>query len=222
MSENIYPIQLLNDIHNHFPDILYNPGRFRNVQDLLEYIRSVADRNPFTQGLQEYNDLISASSTPLSRTIPTSVQINRTTLPLNRSNINSTSIPLTRIEIPLTTGVSSSMNGVSNLISELLGMPEISMERFLNQRVIVAPSAADISRATRVERSDRVQLEMCTICQDDIALGQEMRRINYCSHYFHKDCLDTWLRTNVHCPICRHDIRESQPRAETATTTTNS
>ena len=52
---NIYSIGLLNDLHNHFPDILYNPHRFRNVQDLLEYFRQVARMNPYERGLQMYN-----------------------------------------------------------------------------------------------------------------------------------------------------------------------
>ena len=52
---NIYSIGLLNDLHNHFPDILYNPHRFRNVQDLLDYFRQVARMNPYVRGLQMYN-----------------------------------------------------------------------------------------------------------------------------------------------------------------------
>jgi len=35
-----YGIQFLDDIHTYFPDILYNPDRFTNVQTLLYYIRS--------------------------------------------------------------------------------------------------------------------------------------------------------------------------------------
>lgn len=27
-----------------------------------------------------------------------------------------------------------------------------------------------------------------------------------CMHLFHKDCVDQWLVTNKHCPICRVDI----------------
>jgi hypothetical protein len=55
-QQNIYPVQLLNDLHNHFPDVLYNPGRFRHVQDLLDYIRQVADVNPWSRGLNMYNN----------------------------------------------------------------------------------------------------------------------------------------------------------------------
>jgi hypothetical protein len=49
-----YPIQLLNDLHEHFPDILYNPERFQNVQDLLLYIRQVASINPYMSGRNLY------------------------------------------------------------------------------------------------------------------------------------------------------------------------
>lgn len=27
-----------------------------------------------------------------------------------------------------------------------------------------------------------------------------------CMHLFHTDCVDQWLVTNKHCPICRVDI----------------
>jgi thymidine kinase len=37
--ETHYDIQLLDDLHNYFPDILYAPQRFTSVVDLLAYIR---------------------------------------------------------------------------------------------------------------------------------------------------------------------------------------
>ena len=51
---NIYSIQLLNDLHNHFPDILYS-DRIRNTPDLLRYIRQVAQTNPYSRGLNMFN-----------------------------------------------------------------------------------------------------------------------------------------------------------------------
>jgi len=51
---SLYSISLLNDLHNHFPDILYRPERFRTVQDLLQYINHVAQTNPYNRGLSMY------------------------------------------------------------------------------------------------------------------------------------------------------------------------
>lgn len=35
-----YDIPLINDIHTHFPDLLYNIDRFESARDVLQYIRS--------------------------------------------------------------------------------------------------------------------------------------------------------------------------------------
>ena len=54
---NPYSISLLNDLHNHFPDILYRPTRFRNVADVLNYVVGVAQHNPYQEARREYERL---------------------------------------------------------------------------------------------------------------------------------------------------------------------
>jgi hypothetical protein len=49
-------------------------------------------------------------------------------------------------------------------------------------------------------------VESCSICREEYTNGQELRRINNCSHEFHKSCIDTWFNTNITCPICRGNI----------------
>jgi hypothetical protein len=41
-----------------------------------------------------------------------------------------------------------------------------------------------------------------------MSAGHSVRRLNRCGHTFHTTCIDTWFQRNVHCPVCRHDIRE--------------
>ena len=38
--ERYYGISLLDDLHNYFPDVLYNSNRFQTVQDLIQYIQN--------------------------------------------------------------------------------------------------------------------------------------------------------------------------------------
>jgi hypothetical protein len=200
MSNNIYPIQLLNDIHNYFPDVLYNPERFRSVQDLLDYIRSVADMNPYTRGLNMYN----ARQRPTRRPEP----VAPVTSPLPPA---SPSITATRINLP--------QSGLNGILSSVLGgafgdLLEIPLQgggvlqSFLEQPVVVRPTEGQINSAsTRYTNTVAVE-DVCTICQDTIDLNQEVRRLSHCNHLFHCNCIDTWFRTNVRCPTCRHDIRD--------------
>lgn len=224
MSQNIYPSLLLNELHNYFPDILYNPGRFRTVQDLLSYIRSVADTNPYVRGLSQYNNHISNTRINESRTPHRNYSIPSYASTFVR-NPNSTSAPIfttvidemptnTWSEFPFNTIRSPSNQGMPSILTvltELLGSPSTNpLQNFLDQRVVVAPTATQIEQATTVEIVSTAQDNLCTICQDNIETGQQARKINLCRHIFHKDCIDTWLQTNVHCPTCRHDIRDME------------
>ena len=74
--------------------------------------------------------------------------------------------------------------------------------------VRVYPSVAQIAAGTRLE-SVMVEGEVCAVCQDALELADEKRVINSCNHGFHRGCIDTWFQENVHCPVCRHDIRET-------------
>lgn len=40
--ETLYGVGLLDDLHNYFPAILYDPTRFRGIQDLLHYLQTNA------------------------------------------------------------------------------------------------------------------------------------------------------------------------------------
>lgn len=50
--------------------------------------------------------------------------------------------------------------------------------------------------------------EKCTICLSLFEDDCDVRRLP-CMHLFHRDCVDQWLATSKHCPICRVDIRSS-------------
>ena len=240
-QQNIYQVQLLNDLHNYFPDVLYNSGRFRNVQDLLEYIRQVADTSPYSRGLASYNNrqtlnarvntgrapptYRSVGLAPTAPTAPTTTStpsIPTTNTPQTQpvmTTVFEEHIPTTRIRVPLNTTNNTNTTMLMNTIlggmfSDLFtvgggGGGDAGLQGFLNQRVPVYPSAQEIDRATTLFRAgSNRQGDICTICQDDIVINQELRILDHCSHSFHRDCIDTWFQGNVNCPTCRHDIRE--------------
>jgi hypothetical protein len=91
----------------------------------------------------------------------------------------------------------------------LLGLPAPFLEP-----VPVRPTAAQIDENTVVEIVDAEE-EICAICQDQMPAGSQARCLNACDHRFHVGCIDTWFQRDVHCPVCRHDVREPADEAAT-------
>jgi hypothetical protein len=54
----------------------------------------------------------------------------------------------------------------------------------------------------------------CAICQEVISSGAV--KIRQCGHVYHRTCISSWFSMSVRCPVCRHDIRESGPVAQTS------
>jgi hypothetical protein len=113
-------------------------------------------------------------------------------------------------------------NPEQDLIQQLIN-PQNNLESLLHEAlhavfpqnlepVVVAPSAEQIAAATVIQ-TVTAENEMCPICQDSVEVGANMRHLTACGHRFHTGCIDTWFTRNVHCPVCRHDIREAEAEA---------
>ncbi|XP_012474840.1 RING-H2 finger protein ATL20 [Gossypium raimondii] len=45
---------------------------------------------------------------------------------------------------------------------------------------------------------------ICPICLSEYQPKDTLRTIPECSHYFHSDCIDEWLKMKASCPLCRN------------------
>lgn len=303
--EIIYGVQLLDDLHNYFPDLLYNNQRFTTVQSVLSYItRSTRRRfDLFSYGRSQYNNqtnsrtrnetdtkdnegdeededgdeddeteddgegdehqevsnlhvvLQSIMTPPQSRPsrstasnvaqpapVPDAIPVTPQPQPGSASARGSSPVPTSRIQrtyasvlggtsgsayrtqnlfslfpsfdnmlysIPTETTDQIDVN--MNLLSALAGFAPMNQQvsRSFLDPVPVFPTAAQIQAATTIRTLDADMEDNCSICQDTMRSGENIRHITSCNHTFHRNCIDTWFVRNVRCPVCRHDIRET-------------
>ncbi|KAM3379975.1 hypothetical protein P3S68_005548 [Capsicum galapagoense] len=43
----------------------------------------------------------------------------------------------------------------------------------------------------------------CAICLSEVSLGEPRQVLSICGHGFHTHCIDSWLKINSICPLCR-------------------
>jgi hypothetical protein len=223
-----YGIQLLDDLHNFFPALLYAPENFVSVRDVLGYIRTRTSQemNLFSMGQRDYNNTRVRTNTHIR--INNRVQSNRqttyerpthatytyTTRTTNRpsqtenenANFNFGDHSPNALRIPVTTAVDGSDQSV-NMLASLFTL--FAGDNVLDslEPVVVRPTAAQLEANTEVYIAGENRCN-CAVCLETPAIGAEIRKIRACGHSFHRRCIDIWFQRNVHCPVCRHDVRE--------------
>eukprot|EP00257_Ricinus_communis_P025243 XP_025012657.1 E3 ubiquitin-protein ligase At1g63170 isoform X2 [Ricinus communis] len=75
-----------------------------------------------------------------------------------------------------------------------------------------------VAAGTEHERFISGEDAVCCICLAKYANNDELRELP-CSHFFHKDCVDKWLKINASCPLCKTEVGESVMGSLTATNT---
>ena len=200
MSNNYqehYDVQLFNDIHNYFPELLYgNLNRFTNVQSVLEYVRNQ---------IRNHYDIFSSAQ----RNYRNNNNNIRVSL-----NIDEEHITEQEFNDPLTNLITSSLLSLANApitsfnttTVPLNHMPTLIRQRNFMEPVIVRPTQEQINNGSSIVENLSTT-DVCAICQDTMEGTNRIRRLTHCNHTFHDNCISTWFRRNVHCPTCRHDIR---------------
>ena len=201
--QTVYGVGLLDDIHNYFPELLYNSASFTTVPQVLSYIQAQTRRrfNLFSYGREQFL----ATTPPVQRVVVPPVIVP----PVSPAPVFTTMEPLNYDDLFTITNQSDRMPNMNLAILATLlqGIPRQHANNTFMEPVIVRPTAEQISAMTTLTTA--VADGTCAICQDEFSGASERRSLNFCHHTFHRGCIDTWFQTNVHCPVCRHDIRET-------------
>ncbi|GAA0138311.1 hypothetical protein LIER_00079 [Lithospermum erythrorhizon] len=65
-----------------------------------------------------------------------------------------------------------------------------------------------IAAGTEKERVISGDDAVCCICLAKYVNNDELKEL-LCSHFFHKECVDKWLKINATCPLCKAEVGET-------------
>ena len=133
------------------------------------------------------------------------------------TNLNTnTALDRTTLPTPVTNTNDNLNNIANNVLTSLFFEP-----------VPIYPTQIQIDRATSaVSFADLpTDTTTCPISMQPFNETSEILRINHCGHVFSRPSIMRWFRNHVSCPVCRHDIRQSEENLnnnnQDASSTTN-
>lgn len=241
--ETIYGSALFDELHNFFPELMYDEMIFSTEPYAwMRHRMTILFPQAFTRQRSLYNIYNAGSrradyetwrfssfpsvgqthgnprfSNPVRVTASLVEPVLRTSA---RAAVRTTPTTRAQDDFTLLTNLLNSALSPADNLAPIRG--ESNILRFLYgnlEDVPVTPSAEIVSRHSELVQSTAVPADVnCVICQERNTNIIEWRKLN-CSHYFHRNCIDQWFRQNSHCPVCRHDIRTPFSAAATAAET---
>jgi hypothetical protein len=230
--QTVYGVSLLDDIHNYFPELLYNHGRFQTLQTVFSYVRHQMNTR---FNLYSYGASLAGARAPSTRAPgpPAREPVVEEDIFSSFANIslllNLLQPPQSGLSgLPTRAGLSglSGLSGraglpvrsdfipASSVIRARAG-PDSGVWAAFSDPVIVSPSQEILAANTQlISGSDLSSNTVCSVCQDSIIASESCRRIIACQHTYHRVCIDQWFTRSVFCPSCRHDIRIASPRLQ--------
>lgn len=70
----------------------------------------------------------------------------------------------------------------------------------------VVRSATRDPGATTEARLARYTETLCVVCQFEFADDDDVKLMPHCTHLFHAECVDAWLRDNETCVTCKRSV----------------
>ena len=73
------------------------------------------------------------------------------------------------------------------------------------------PNLKDIFGETELTQSilDKGEQKKCSICLEDFEVGTKIIYLP-CFHYYHAQCIETWVKNSDKCPLCNIEIKIPQ------------
>lgn len=98
---------------------------------------------------------------------------------------------------------------------ETQGVSEDAKTRWKRYEHSETTATATIATEKALLKKDDDDELTCSICLCEYEPGERMVRLP-CGHVYHEDCISSWTRNHVRCPLCNLDLESSGGDGETA------
>ncbi|KAF6162538.1 hypothetical protein GIB67_003084 [Kingdonia uniflora] len=100
--------------------------------------------------------------------------------------------------------VQSQMGAMESSFEEMPNIFEIGGSKGMSGDLIERIPKIKITTKNNVDASG--EKISCSVCIQDLQVGEIVRSLPHCHHMFHLPCIDTWLAKKGSCPLCRRDL----------------
>lgn len=144
------------------------------------------------------------------------------------TNLNGRHMPQRTIPVINTTSNSSNnpLINQSNIINENISDIISLLNSYSSYSNVSIPNNTEIiSNTTRLVTYSEIENpinDRCPISHELFQETDEVRQIIPCGHIFSNTEINRWLERNLHCPVCRYNLREHGTNNSSTTSTSDS
>ena len=180
---------MLNEIHTHFPALMYDSARFRTLSDVFRYVHAQ---------LRARYDVFSNSQRQFQET--------DFSYRARQAALNSIQTAPTATSILTELFGQVAMSDSAMLFPVVTGTVPPAATSVTSATAAGPPTHEQIHTATQLYSQQADSETPCAVCQDSIVSNNIVRKLNGCGHVFHVGCIDTWFQRSSQCPTCRSNI----------------
>lgn len=143
---------------------------------------------------------------------------------LSNNNTNNGNTNISNNSLPTTVNNSTSNpiinqsniinENISDIISLLNSYYSLTNTSLTNTNLNNTNNNEIISNTTRLITYSEIENpinDRCPISHELFQSTEEVRQIIPCGHIFSNTEINRWLERNLHCPVCRYNLRENEP-----------
>ena len=223
MQARPYGVNLIDDIHTYFPDILYNNSRFTSVPLLMSYINTQMNQHFNTYNRMHMNHAATSTNNvqerrgePPHRGEPPQPELESQfatnsymddQIFLDMFNANRNLFPTTPVPIHRNSTTPPRIGARFHI--RTIDEDSNPFIAFMNGLITSESTQVGLTQ-NQIEENTRTLIHQqadgqCAICFDNYS-GHTVRVISRCNHIYHTNCIDRWFQTHSTCPMCRIDL----------------